>query len=420
MHRFLFSLAILALALACPAQAEDLRDAIQAAIDTHPRLQQERANLRAAREGIPLALAPYRPQVSFQATTARSDREAELSDGQIINDEASPATYTLDARQTIWSGGRRDIAARRSILVVRAQEVQYAAVEQTIVFDVATAYADLLLSDETLRIESEALRAFDRQVGAARTQLERGTATRTDLAQAEARLAEARARLATARANLTVAHAQFERMTGYPAGGLEWEAIELPWTDLLDVTELALEFNTDLASARLNAEIARLDLMAANRRNSPTVTLGLQHSESDNVSPAVISDDDTQVNLTLTVPLLTGGENGAHRRQAAASRSASRFAVRDVEEDVRLQATQVWAQIEAASYVLDAQRERVIASELALEGVERGRTAGLWTLVDVLNATDQLLRARLSLAEGQRELRLGRVRLALMTGALEY
>lgn len=402
------------------AGAGDLVDAIQAAIDTHPRLQLERANLRAARETLPLALAPYRPQLSFQASTANSDREAVLSSGQIINDETSPSTYTLDARQVIWSGGQRGIAHRRAILSVRSAQARFAAAEEAIVLEVTTAYLDLLLANETLLIETENLRGLSRQLDGANAQLERGAATRTDVAQAEARLAEVQARLAVTRANLTMAHARFERMTGYRATVLEWTPVELPWTQLIDIQELAAEFNHDLASARLDAEIARLDLSAAARRNNATVTLGVQRSQSDNVSPAVVSDDDTQVNLTLNIPLLSGGENAARRRQAVAARSAARFAVQDMEAEVNLLAIQEWARKESAEYSLEAQRERVAAAAIALEGVERGHEAGLWTLVDVLDTTEQLHRARISFAEAQRELRLGQTRLAIMTGSLEY
>lgn len=420
--RFFSLLAALAATCLWPtgAHADDLVDAIQSALDTHPRLHQERANLRAAREAIPLALAPYRPQVSIQGSTARSDREAELSDGRIINDETRPSSFTINASQTLYTSGRRNIAARRSLLEVRSAQARYSSAEQDIIIDVATAYLDLLLADETLIIETNVLRTLEEQTEAARIQLQRGVATRTDLAQAEARLAEARARFATSQANLAVTQASFERATGYRAINLDWHEIELPWSDLQTVIQTALDANTDLAASRYQAEMARLDVMAAARRNGPTISIGAQRSESENISPAVIADDETQVNLTFSMPLLTGGESSAQRRRSIAARSSARFAVQDVEAEVILQATQIWAQLEAAGYALEAQQERIEAATLALEGVERGREAGLWTFVDVLDATEQVLRARLSLAQAQRDQRLGRVRLALMTGVLEY
>ncbi|GGH05273.1 hypothetical protein GCM10007420_22190 [Glycocaulis albus] len=402
------------------ATSDRLSDAIVAALDTHPRLQQERAQLRSAREAIPLALAPYRPQLTLQASTARSDREAVLSNNDVIDDETSPRTYSLDARQVLWSGGRRNIALRRGVLEMHRAQAQFATIERDIIEEVASAYVDLLLIDETVLIEAAAMRAFDALVDAARAQLARGTATRTELAQAEARFAEARARFENARVNLTVGRARFERVVGFPAETLDWPSIDLPWTDVLDVIDAARDNDPHLTGARLDAEIARVDMMAAGRRNSPTVTLGLRHTHSENVSPAVVSDNESQVNLTLSLPLLTGGETGARHRQAIAANSASRLAMRNVEAEVELRATQIWAQVTAAAHVLDAQEQRRTAAELALQGIERGRSAGLWTMIDVLNATDQLLRARLAVIEARRDLVLSRVRLGLITGVLEY
>ena len=82
--------------------------------------------------------------------------------------------------------------------------------------------------------------------------------------------------------------------------------------------------------------------------------------------------------------------------------------------------TEDWARERMAVAALSAETERLRSAELALEGVERGLNAGLWTIVDVLDASDQVLRARLSLAEATRELRLARTRLALNTGSLVY
>ena len=423
MLRWVFTglfIAICTLSLPGRALADDLIDAIQAAIETHPRLMVERANLRAAREALPLALAPYRPQMSLQASTARSERSATLSDGSVIDDETSPTTYTLQASQTLWAGGRRELAHRRGVLEVRLAEARHASAERAIILDIATAYLDLIYSEEALAIELQAFADLQHQQEAVQTRLSRGVATRTDLAQVDARLAEAQARLAAVRTNQILARARFERETGFPPEDLSWTAIELPTTDLDDLKFLARDFSHDLAGARIEAELARLNLMEAQRSSSPVVSLGVQHSQSDNASPALLSDDDTRVSLNLRMPLLSGGENRARRRQAVANRSAARFALRDAEAEVDLFTTEDWARERMAVAALSAETERLRSAELALEGVERGLNAGLWTIVDVLDASDQVLRARLSLAEATRELRLARVRLALSSGAFVY
>ncbi len=409
-----------ALGTALPASAEDLIDAIQDALQTHPRLQEERANLRAAREALPIALAPYRPQISLQATTGRSDRRAVLADNSEIDDETSPSTYSLNASQLIWSSGRRSIAQRRGILEVRLAEARYAAAERAIILDVSAAFLDLQFREDSLQIETQTRDGLFEQSRAVETRFERGQATRTDIAQIAARLADAQARVAAAQANLTTARARFERQTGLPPEAPRWSDITLPNWDIEDLQQSVRDNSHEIAAARIEAELARLNLMDAQRANSPTVSLGLQRNESEDVSPAVTEDDETRLSLSLNVPLMRGGENRARRRQAVAYRSAARHALRDREAEMDLVTIETWARLLAARAAMRAQEERLRAAETALEGVTRGQSAGLWTTPDVLDATEETLRARLSLAEARNAWRSATVELALMTGELVY
>lgn len=402
------------------AAAEDLIDAIQDALQTHPRLQEERANLRAAREALPIALAPYRPQISLQATTGHSDRRAVLADNSEIDDETSPSTYSLNASQLIWSSGRRSIAQRRGILEVRLAEARYAAAERAIILDVSAAFLDLQFREDSLQIETQTRDGLFEQSRAVETRFERGQATRTDIAQIAARLADAQARVAAAQANLTTARARFERQTGLPPEAPRWSDINLPNWDIEDLQQSVRDNSHEIAAARIEAELARLNLMDAQRANSPTVSLGLQRNESEDVSPAVTEDDETRLSLSLNVPLMRGGENRARRRQAVAYRSAARHALRDQEAEMDLVTIDAWARLLAARASMRAQEERLRAAETALEGVTRGQSAGLWTTPDVLDATEETLRARLSLAEARNAWRSATVELALMTGELVY
>ena len=65
--------------------------------------------------------------------------------------------------------------------------------------------------------------------------------------------------------------------------------------------------------------------------------------------------------------------------------------------------TQSWGQLEAAKAQIQATTTQVNASEIALNGVREEAKAGQRTTLDVLNAQQELVNARVSLVTAQRD-----------------
>ena len=77
-----------------------------------------------------------------------------------------------------------------------------------------------------------------------------------------------------------------------------------------------------------------------------------------------------------------------------------------------------WNNMQATKSAIDATREQIKASELALEGVRQENILGTRTNLDVLNAEQSLLDARVSLVQAVRNQYVAAYNLVATTGRL--
>jgi outer membrane protein len=72
-------------------------------------------------------------------------------------------------------------------------------------------------------------------------------------------------------------------------------------------------------------------------------------------------------------------------------------------DQVRQAVVQSWGQLEAAKGNIEATHAQVQASEIALNGVREEARVGQRTTLDVLNAQQELVNARVSMVSAQRD-----------------
>jgi outer membrane protein len=384
------------------AQAETLADALRQALVANPDLAAIRADLRAQQENIVQARAASGWQVSAGANVGGVFSDP-LNGREVLN---APAGLSVGAQLPLYTGGRnaaREEAARRG---VDAALERYLATEQATLLRVIDAYSNVRRDIDVLRIRENNIRVLTRQLEATRARFEVGEVTRTDIAQAEARLAGARAALAGAQSTLELSKAAFARVVGQPPGALEAApaVADLPASLDAAVTR-GLEAAPALRAAQAQIAAARAAVRLADAEFRPSASLSL----SADGSISDLSDIDLQrsaglsASARVSVPLFTSGLTRSGARQAREQETAARLRAAAAEQDVTQAVTNAWAGLEAARAVIAASREQVRAAEIALEGARNELEVGSRTTLEVLNQEQELLEARLALANAERD-----------------
>lgn len=412
------------------AFAETLSDALLRAYETNPSLDAERARQRATRELKPQARAGALPQITGGGAYTDLDQNQTVNPAVFNPTDANgiPVTNnfqleTLSAQVqgelAIFTGFRNFNTIRQVDARVRAGGAQLAATEQAVLLNAATAYFDVLRDLAVLEATRNNVTVLMRQQREAQIRFDVGELTRTDVAQAEARLAGARASLAASEAQLAVSRAIFAEITGENPGTLEDNPTMPDVPDTINAAiEVARVFAPSVVAAKANEEASRRGIAIAKSAFSPTVSLTAGYQYAEEPSSFVLDDEQFSYGVRVNIPIFSGGLNFSRVREARALNDADGRRIVEAERRAQAAVTEAWERLQAADRTIQSATAQRDANALALEGVRREAELGARTTLDVLNAEQEFLNARVELARAERDQRVGVFNLLASAGLL--
>lgn len=393
--------------IATPAQADTLREALVSAHKNNPTLLAARANQRATDEGVPIAKSQALPDVRITATHIEFVKTS-------ANSFTAPERNlgaTLSLAVPIYSGG----AVKNSILAakqrVQAGQANLRDTESAIFTLVVIAYMDVIRNEAIVGLRTNQAEVLAVNLQATTDRFEIGDLTRTDIAQSQSRLALAQSDLEFARADLINARETYIELVGNAPGNLQAPP-PLPGfpATAQDAVFTALEHNPGLITVRETAAAAGFDVKTAGAGRLPSVALFANTDYSDffgtlgGPTSAQFAQSETTANagIRVTIPIFQGGRPAALQRQASASASAALERVIAEERAVIAQTRAAYSSWTASNAIIESSKTAVSAAELGLEGVRAENSIGNRTILDVLNAEQELLTARVQLVTARR------------------
>lgn len=418
--RFLVSAAAIVFLAPATAHAEDLPQAVAEAYRNNPTLEGARLSARAAYEGANQNRASYLPQVEVSGSAGVRSVQSESNGFTSPRQDLDPNAVGVQISQSLYSGGRRGAQGRIARGQIDAAQERLRAAEQSVLLGVVTAYVDVRRDAEQVTIRANNVDVLARQLQAARDRFEVGEITRTDVAQAEARLAGAQSGLAAAQAQLEVSRANYREIVGTQPGELTAPPAppELP-ADLETALQFALTANPQILAAEQSAAIAEAQVRVEAAGLRPQVSVVGAASRSREASVANFTQESASASAQITVPLYQGGYARSRVRQARLNAERAGADLEAARRAVIGDVTGAWSSVLASRRVIEASQQQVRANTLAFEGVEQEQQVGLRTTLDVLDAEQELLDARLNLVRAERDAYVAAHQLLVAIGALD-
>lgn len=386
-----------------PARAEilTLKDALGIAYQTNPQLAGEQAQLRATDENVAQANAGWRPTVNGQASFGIEDSRTVPKSifAQSPETFLHPETAGVTVSQPLFRGGRTFAEVGRAKAQVRQERARLIAIEQSVLLNAVNAYMNVVRDSATYQLQVSNVAALQKQLDAARTEFKFGEVTKTDVAQAEARLAGAQAGLLTAQGQLYASRAAFTQIIGRRPELLQAYP---PFPDMPatqnDAMFAALKLNPNILAAHENEQAAKFAVDDAEGALAPQVSLQGQYEYSRNSLSfgAGTNNHIAAITTQVTVPIYQGGAEWATIKQQKELHGQSQLQIFDAERQVRQAVETAWQGFQAAQAAIRANLAQVKADQLAYEGVQKERSAGTRTVLDVLNAEQELLNAEVA------------------------
>ncbi|KJS35745.1 MAG: hypothetical protein VR70_15130 [Rhodospirillaceae bacterium BRH_c57] len=409
-----FAVAILLLG-AAPAGAMTLEEALAAAYVGNPTLQAQRAALRATDEQVPQALSGWRPRVALNGSAGRVWSDSSISGDTTLNSRQAGATLT----QPLFRGFRTVNSVDAAENVVLSARSQLASVEQQILLNVAEVYSNVLRDQAVVELSVNNEQVLRRQLGATQDRFEVGEITRTDVSQAESRVARARASRITAEGQLMASRATFQRLVGVPPENLEPPAQlpALPGT-LEEAVARALEEQPDVVAAVYGARAAEDVVDVVRGELLPEVSLQASHNRGWDTQVRGQRADTSQIVANVAVPLYQSGAVYSRVREAKSTAGQRRIQVEQAQVAARERAIQAWENLVSARAEIESREAQVDAATTALDGVQREAQVGARTVLDVLDAEQELFIANVDRVGAQRTQRVAAFALLAATGGL--
>ena len=394
---------------ASPAAADTLREAFVKAYTTNPTLSAAQAAQRATDENVPIARSAGLPSIGATGGYV----ENAFSTGNSITSPQRQASSAAQVTVPLLNFGLVRSTVRAAETRVEAGQIGLRGTETTLFTNVVAAYMDVIRDEAIVALNTQNVRVLDVNLQATRDRFQVGDLTRTDVAQSEARLSLARAQLQSAQANLISSREGYVRVVGSPPGSLEPPPPipNLPTTPDVAV-DIALKQNPTLLAYQKQRDATGYDIAAARARRLPQVSAVLGGNYYNYLGSFGAGTGQRvgqqgalsgTVGLALNVPLFQGGALSAQVRQAQAQRSAATEQVTDAERGVIAQTRAAFAVYRSSQEVIASSQNAVNANKLSLEGVRAENSVGSRTILDILNAEQELLNSQVTLVTAQRD-----------------
>lgn len=404
------------LLVASGVQAASFEEALAAAYENNPQIKAERQRLEATDEGVSQAVSGFRPTIAGGYNTARQSTEA---NGSEVTGDAN--TKSLRLEQPIFRGGGTWSSYQSALERVKTGQYELSAVEQQIMLQAATAYMDVISSSAILDLSRKNMHVLDEQRNATATRFSVGEVTRTDVAQSEARLSGAKTGVISSEGQLLSSMATYERVIGMPPQGTLTAPDRMPElpASLEEALERARAANPQLLAALHEAKASSHDIRTNQATLLPRVSLVGSLTRQEGAGTAGNSKvDQDRIGLEVTVPIYQSGAEWSRVREAkAVARQRSHQAI-DRRMGIDESVTQSWEQLESAIATIATRNEQIKSAELALDGVKQEQQYGARTVLDVLDAEQELFTARTNLVRAQRDRIIAAYNLAFTLGQL--
>ncbi len=396
--RTLLALCLLAVPMSHAQETEDfmLSHALRQAYMDNPTLNAARRELRSVHEQLPQALSGWRPNVQVDFGLSNIDIDGDPQGPG--SDGSSPKEAEISVDQPLYRGGSTVAATRAAKNIIRAQNASLLATQQDILSAAVEAYMNVLRDESLLSLSKQNRNVISEQLRATNDRFEEGAVTKTDVKQAEARLAGADADVIQLEGTLDSSRAIYKQIIGLAPTGLRAADIMPPLPSTLEDSLALAQDNSPsilVSQALRDAQEDNVDTIFGELL--PQISLRAAHNETTNPSPGLVDDtSQTLIGVFATVPLYQSGSVRSRVREAKEEAVRRRIQITEAEREAEQQVISSWRAFQSAKAEKRARNTQVEAAEIAREGVYMEAAEGSRTVLDTLDADQELFEAQVN------------------------
>ena len=406
--------------------ASTLSEALLQAYINNPELNAERENIKVSKEDLNISRSKFLPTVTVSSSRSKENTE-KLTNRSGANSsftDVDPKTQSLIIEQKLFQGFSGIAEMQKSKIGLSLADAKLLKTEQEILYKAVEAYSGLAFALEKLKINERNVSLLERQVETDQARLERAQITLADLAQSESSLAGSQAKFIQAKNETITSKLFYEKIIGPIVSMDNLNKISdlnfvIP-ENLNKAIETSKKNNPDLIIAKLDYEQSKKDVIIARSDFSPSATLSLSSTKTDDTSSTINDRDKEIAKATISWPIFKGGKSSALLNRSKNLQNRKKLLFDNAIKTNDTSVASAWSNLQSSKSLLNSVNSQVKAAEIANEGITIEYESGLGrSTLDVIQSNSILLTAKTILAESERNYLLSQFKLLQLIGLLK-
>lgn len=386
------------------ARAQALDSELAGLLASHPQVLVRMREAEAAEQGVRKAFAGYLPKLDVFGQTG-----PQYIDSPVLKSEGGGTWLSVAEiagtrlTQNVFDGFATPAQVRSARLTLEAAEFTLQGVRQNVLFDGIDAYLEVLRQSRLVALGHESERTIMRQLHLEDERVQRGAGIAVDVLQAKSRLQVAKERRIGFEGGLADATTRYIEVFNHPPQPSAMIDPPAPAALLPDTLELTLatarQENPAIDSSLASVAVAEQGRRLAEAAYYPSLDLVASANRQNDTDLVRGTRTDVSVLVSATWNLFDGFATTAGSKQAAATYKAARQNHDLVERDVARQAQLAWHELEIARQRVALLENAVAIAAEVFDARQKLREAGRETVINVLDAENEVYNARINLVQ---------------------
>ena len=411
--------------------ASNLIDIYQQALARDPQLASALSQNRAAQEIIEQGKALYRPTVNLTAGASASQTDIRFLGAAGNNpfrvqgrNNFEGYNYGVDARQPIYRK-QNLVQMDQSKTQVSQADKQLHLTQQNLILRVTQAYFDVLIAQDKMTLMAAQKKAIVSQLEQAKANFEVGTATVTDVNEAQARYDLVLAQEIATENELQVAKRSVQAITGAMPEKLATVRADIHPENLAQSMDKWLEItaanNLNILLQQDALKFAEQEIERLSAGHLPTLdavasyTLNYANGNPNGFGSELES---AVVGVQMQIPLYQGGAISSRVRQAVQNQEKAKDDIEVARRNAELETQRAYLNLSTSIAQVKALEQAEASSKLQVESTKLGYEVGVRNSVDVLNAEQQYFVAKRDLLQARYNYLVNIIRLKASSGLI--
>lgn len=394
-----------------------LADAITIALDNNFQLKQAQNNEKLAQAGVLSAKADFLPTLNANmSATRRVGQQFDQATVSFEDKATSSIGGNLGGNITLFNGFQQIQNLRQSQSDYEAQKETTERLRESVIFNTAGRFLQLILNRELLIIAQENLEASQSRLEQIRAQVEVGTSPAVDQFNQESAVAQdelaviqrenalRNSEMALYRIMQTDSEAQFV----FLAPDLSQESEFLIDLGIEEMIDMAMSLRSDLKAQEYRIESAKSGVVIARSAMIPSISAsaGINASYNDQFTDPITREKlgftdqffDRNVNrslgISLNLPIFNNWNRRVSLESAKVNLRNSELNLEDIRFQILEEVRQAYSDYQAVLKELETAEKALIAAERAFETEQQRYTIGATTLIELNQANANFVQAR--------------------------